>query len=66
VTVQLHEGIERPILGIIALFILVGLTKRPGLEVSSVPELGIIPDLGSPAVNAVVVSPCLARTTTRR
>jgi hypothetical protein len=47
-TVQLHEGIERPILGIIALFMLVGLTKRPGLEVSSVPELGVIPDLGSP------------------
>jgi hypothetical protein len=49
-TVQLHEGIERPILGIIALFMPVGLTKRPGLEVSSVLELGVIPDLGSPLI----------------
>ena len=29
---------------------LLGLTKRPGLEVSSVPELGIIADLGSPLI----------------
>ena len=36
-TVQLHEGIEHPILGIIALFML---TKRPGLEESSVLDLG--------------------------
>ena len=44
-TVQLHEGIKGPILGIIALFML---TKHPGLEGSSVPELGVIPDLRSP------------------
>jgi hypothetical protein len=49
-TIQLHEGIERPILGIIALFMLVDLTKRPGLEVGSLPELGVIPDLGSPLI----------------
>jgi hypothetical protein len=53
-TVQLHEGIERPILGIIALFMPVGLTKRPGLEVSSVLELGVIPDLGSPLIKKEV------------
>jgi hypothetical protein len=49
-TVKLHEGIEHPILGFIALFMLIGLTKHPGLEVSSVPELGIIADLGSPLI----------------
>ena len=49
-TVQLHEGIEGSILGIIALFMLIGLTKRPGLEVSSVPELEIIADLRSPLI----------------
>ena len=49
-TVELHEGIERPILGIIALFMLIGLTKCQGLEMSSVPEHGIIPDLGSPLI----------------
>ena len=49
-TVQLHEGIERPILRIIVLFMLVGLTKRPGLEVNSLPELEIIADLRSPLI----------------
>ena len=52
-TVELHERIECPILGIIALFMLVGLTKRPGLEVSSMPELGVIADLGSPLIKDV-------------
>jgi hypothetical protein len=49
-TVQLHEGVEHPILGIVALFMFVGLTKRPGLEVSSGTKLGVIPDLGSPLI----------------
>jgi len=49
-TVELHERIECPILGIIALFMLVGLTKRPGFEVSPVPELWVTPDLRSPLI----------------
>ena len=40
-TVEIHERIECPILGIIALLTVVGLIKRPGFEVSSAPELWV-------------------------
>ena len=52
-TVELHERIECPILGIIALFMLVRLTKRPGFEVSSVPEPWVTADLRSPLIKGV-------------
>ena len=45
--VELHERIECPILGIIALLMLVGITKCPGLEVSPALELWVIADLRS-------------------
>ena len=52
-TVELHERIECPILGIIALLMLVGITKRPSLKVSPVPELWVIADLRSPLTKEV-------------
>ena len=51
--VELHERIECPILRIIALLMLVGITKRPGLEVSPTLELWVIADLRSPLIKRV-------------
>ena len=51
--VELRERIECPILGIIALLMLVGITKRPGLEVSPALELWVIADLRSPLTKEV-------------
>jgi len=47
-TVELHEGIERPPLGMVVLSMHVRPAKRPGFEVSSMTELRIIHDLGPP------------------
>jgi hypothetical protein len=49
-TVELHERIERPPLGMVVLFMHVGPAKRPGFEVSSVTELRIIHNLRPPLV----------------
>jgi len=47
-TVELHERIERPDLGVVILPVGIGSTYRQGLEVSSVPELCVFTDLRSP------------------
>ena len=49
-TVVLHERVECPPLGIVVLPMAVGPIKRPGFEVCSALELGVIVDLGSPLV----------------
>jgi hypothetical protein len=47
-TVELHERVERPDLGVVILPVSIGSTYRQGCEVSSVPEFWIFSDLGSP------------------
>jgi hypothetical protein len=52
-TVELHEGIERPPLGILVLSMLVSPAQRQWFEVSSVRELWVILNLRSPLVKKI-------------
>ena len=52
-TVHLHERIECPPLWIFVLSILIGPAERPRFKVSSVCELWVILDLGSPLTKKV-------------
>ena len=56
-TVELHERIECPPLGIFVLSMLIGPAKRPRFKVSSVRELWVILDLGSPLIKEVSQNP---------
>ena len=47
-TIELHERIKCPVLGIIVLFVVVRPTKRPSLEVGTGRQLRVIIDLRSP------------------
>jgi hypothetical protein len=52
-TVQLHERVKCPKPGIIALLVVVRLSKRPRLKVGSALYFKVIADLGSPLVRKV-------------
>ncbi len=55
-TVEIHERVECPVLGVVVVVVIVRPAEREGFEMSPIPQFRIAGDLGSPLVTRNRVS----------